>query len=87
MEYAEYSSPYIPEIICLIVLSSLVSKTGGYIYASREKNKVSKLMGDKYSLLIRYTIKIAGVDIKAVKDAESPMIVSNIPPPNLLCQQ
>ena len=44
-------------------------------------------MGDKYSLLIRYTIKIAGVDIKAVKDAESPMIVSNIPPPNLLCQQ
>lgn len=44
-------------------------------------------MDDKFSLPIRYTIKIASVYIKTVKDAESPMMVSNIPPPNLLCQQ
>ena len=55
--------------------------------AIREKNKVSSLMDDKFSLPIRYTIKIASVYIKTVKDAESPMMVSNIPPPNLLCQQ
>ena len=44
-------------------------------------------MDGKFSLPIRYTIKFASVNIKTVKDAESPMMVSNIPPPNLLCQQ
>ena len=44
-------------------------------------------MDDKFSLPIRYSIKIASVNIKTDNDAESQMIVSNIPPPNLLCQQ